>query len=102
QQARSWRPFRGVGTARTVRLGGSRVFQASAQLGTADRRRTYGAQMNEDKLLDRRRFLAGVVSVVAASQLGTIDSTLGSTRAAAAAAPRAIAEGGHNSFGALK
>jgi len=58
--------------------------------------------MNEDKLLDRRRFLAGVVSVVAASQLGAIDSTLASTRAAAAAAPRAIAEGGHNSFGALK
>jgi len=58
--------------------------------------------MNEDNLLDRRRFLTGVISAVAASQLGAIDSALGPTRAAAAEAPRAIAEGGNDSFGALK
>src|SRR6267143_7076900 len=55
--------------------------------------------MNDDIILDRRRCLAGMVTAVAASQLGMIDFAAGKT---AAERPRAIPNGGNGSFGALK
>jgi len=55
--------------------------------------------MNDDIFLDRRRCLAGMVTAVAASQLGMIDFAAGKT---AAEQPRAIPGGGNRSFGTLK
>ena len=55
--------------------------------------------MNDDIILDRRRCLAGMVTAVAASQLGMIDFAAGKT---AAEQPRATPDGGNRSFGTLK
>jgi len=55
--------------------------------------------MNDDIILDRRRCLAGMVTAVAASQLGMIDFAAGKT---AAEQPRAVPDGGNRSFGTLK
>src|SRR2546422_147084 len=58
-----------------------------------------GGVMNDDIILDRRRCLAGMVTAVAASQLGMIDFAAGKT---AAEQPRATPDGGNRSFGTLK
>jgi hypothetical protein len=58
--------------------------------------------MNDDVTLDRRRFLAGMVTALAASELGTIDLAHGQTESAAAAPPRATENGGSGSFDTLK
>ena len=58
--------------------------------------------MNNDITLDRRRFLAGMVTAVAASQLDMIDFADGPVRAAAAGPPQAIQDAGKGSFGTLK
>jgi pimeloyl-ACP methyl ester carboxylesterase len=52
--------------------------------------------------LDRRRFLAGMVTAVAASRLGIADFTVAPARAAAAGPARATPGGGGGSFGALE
>ena len=54
---------------------------------------------NDNIILDRRRCLAGMVTALAASQLGMIDFAAGRT---AAEQPRAIPDGGNRSFGPLK
>ena len=58
--------------------------------------------MNNDKTLDRRRFLAGMVTTVAASQLGMTAFAHGQARAAAAEKPPAAPSVGNASFGPLK
>jgi pimeloyl-ACP methyl ester carboxylesterase len=58
--------------------------------------------MNHDITLDRRHFLAGMVTAVAASQLGMMGFADGGARAAAAAPTRANTDRGNASFGALK
>ena len=56
--------------------------------------------MGNDSTLDRRRFLAGMVTAAAASQLGMADVAPGPARAAAAGP--SPASGARGSFGALK
>src|SRR5262245_19313707 len=58
--------------------------------------------MDQDVTLDRRRFLGGMVTAVAASQLGMITFAQPEARAAAAAPTRASQGGGNGSFGPLK
>ena len=58
--------------------------------------------MSRDVTLDRRRFLAGMVTAVAASRLSMADAAAGDAPTAAAAAPPARQAGGKASFGALK
>ena len=58
--------------------------------------------MNRDSTLDRRRFLAGMVTAVAASQLGVMGFAAGDARAAAGAPTPAKAGASAASFGALK
>jgi pimeloyl-ACP methyl ester carboxylesterase len=58
--------------------------------------------MNDDVALDRRRFLAGMVTAVAASRLGTIGSAQGQARAATSAQPRGIDGPGNATVGPLK
>jgi pimeloyl-ACP methyl ester carboxylesterase len=58
--------------------------------------------MDHDMALDRRRFLAGMVTAVAASQLGMIDLAHGQTRAAAEPPSRPIGGVASGTFGTLK
>jgi pimeloyl-ACP methyl ester carboxylesterase len=58
--------------------------------------------MSNDITLDRRHFLAGMVTAVAASQLGMMGFAGGGARAAAAAPAGSKADAGNESFGALK
>jgi len=58
--------------------------------------------MNHDTTLDRRHFLAGMVTAVAASQLGVMGFAGGDARVAAAAPTRSNTDASHASFGALK
>jgi len=57
--------------------------------------------MSDDITLDRRHFLAGMVTAVTASQLGMMGSEGGDARAAAAAPTRAHTDASPASFGAL-
>jgi len=58
--------------------------------------------MNTDITLDRRRFLGGIVTAVAASQFGTISLAPEAAGATAAAPPRSGQGGAGGSFGPLK
>ena len=58
--------------------------------------------MNHDITLDRRHFLAGMVTAAAASQLGVMGFAGGDARAAAAAPTRTNPDASNVSFGALK
>ena len=58
--------------------------------------------MNDDMTLDRRRFLAGMVTVVAASQLGRVAFADGDARTGADQPRRAIPDAGNATFGSLK
>src|SRR5690348_7279350 len=75
---------------------------------TAERRSGGGragfgrTRMNTDITLDRRRFLGGVVTAVAATQFGTISLAPEAARATAAGPPRSGQDGAGGSFGPLK
>ena len=58
--------------------------------------------MNRDTTFDRRHFLAGMVTAVAASQLGVMGFAGGDARAAAAAPPALKTDASNASIGALK
>ena len=58
--------------------------------------------MSMDITLDRRRFMLGMATAIAASQFALIGSANGLTRAAATGPPRAVPNGGNGSFGTLK
>ena len=58
--------------------------------------------MNMDIPLDRRRFLLGSATAVAAAQLGMIGPAPGHAHAAATASPGTVQDGGQASFGPLK
>jgi pimeloyl-ACP methyl ester carboxylesterase len=58
--------------------------------------------MNDDDILDRRRFLAGMVTTVAASQLGMIGSVQGQAGGTRVEQLPAIQPGANATFGALK
>jgi pimeloyl-ACP methyl ester carboxylesterase len=58
--------------------------------------------MDHDMTLDRRHFLAGMVTAVAASQLSMIDLAHAQARAAAAGPSRVIPDASNMAFGTLK
>jgi pimeloyl-ACP methyl ester carboxylesterase len=58
--------------------------------------------MNRDTTFDRRHFLAGMVTAVAASQLGVMGFAGGDVRAAAAVPPPSKTDASNASIGALK
>jgi len=58
--------------------------------------------MSDDVTLERRRFLAGMATALAASELGTIGIAHGQSGTAAAGRPRPIADGGTGPFDTLK